>query len=97
MSGEGVLSNSARPQLADPHTVARVAEIIAMTLGRRTDAANFEDPDLELVADLKADDLDLTSIAMDVEEQFSMELPDETLFRLRTIGDLQRFVTGGTF
>jgi acyl carrier protein len=98
MSGEGVLSNSARPRLADADTISRVAEILAMTLSHSAlGSRDFEDPELELVADLKADELDLTAIAMDIEERFSLELPDETLFRLRTIGDLHRFVAGGTF
>lgn len=103
MSGEGLLASSGRPQLADPVTVGRIAELLGMTLGRhhRRDRKDrpidFEDPALELRADLRADDIDMVAIAVDMEEAFSIELPDPVLDRVRTIGDLQCVAIGRDF
>lgn len=95
MSGEGLLSNAARPMLADPMTIGRIGDVIAMTLRRNANGHDFEDPSLELRADLRADDIDMVSIAVDVEEHFGLDLSDAVLERIRTIGDLHRFVAGG--
>jgi len=93
MSGEGVLSNSARPQPADPQLAGAIAHIVSMTLRRHDPSCDFEDPQLDLVTDLKADELDLVAIAMDMEMVFGIDLPDAALAHIATIGDLHRFVT----
>lgn len=101
MSGEGLLAASGRPQLADPMTVQSVGEIIARTLGRRWPAQradiDYEDPRLELRADLRADDIDMVAIAVDMEEAFGIDLPDPLLDRISTIGDLHCVAIGRDF
>lgn len=100
MSGEGLLASSGRPQLADPITVQRVGEIIARTLGRRSNGrvdVDYADPRLELRADLHADDIDMVAIAVDMEEGFGIDLPDPLLDRVSTIGDLHCVAIGRDF
>lgn len=42
--------------------------------------------------DLEADSLDLVELAMALEEELSLEIPDEELEGIRTIGDAVEFV-----
>ncbi len=44
-------------------------------------------PDTKFVDDLGADSLDLTSIVMDIEEEFGIEIPDDAIMSIVTIGD----------
>lgn len=45
-------------------------------------------PEANIEADLGADSLDKVSIAMAVEEQFGVSIPDDRTERLQTYGDL---------
>ncbi len=45
-------------------------------------------PDAKIQADLGADSLDIVDIAMKVEEEFGVTLPEENLDRIVTIEDL---------
>ena len=51
-------------------------------------------PDTNLFSDLDFDELDLYDMVMSVEDDFEMELPDEALEKLKTIGDLIKFIEG---
>ncbi len=42
--------------------------------------------------DLGADSLDLVDLAMSVEDEFDIELPDEALEKIKTVGDLVAFI-----
>ena len=44
-------------------------------------------PDTKFVDDLGADSLDLTSIVMDIEEEFGIEIPADAIMSIVTIGD----------
>jgi len=41
-----------------------------------------------LVDDLKADSLDIVELIMDLEQEFDVEIPDEELPNVHTIGDI---------
>jgi len=41
-----------------------------------------------LVEDLKADSLDIVELIMDLEQEFDVEIPDEELPNVHTIGDI---------
>jgi acyl carrier protein len=47
-----------------------------------------------LEEDLEADSLDLVELAMALEEELSLEIPDEELEGIRTVGDAVDFVAG---
>lgn len=42
--------------------------------------------------DLQADSLDVVQISMKIEEEFNMEIPDEELSTIKTVGDAVDFV-----
>ena len=45
-----------------------------------------------LTDELDIDSLDLVDLVMTVEDEFSIELPDEALEGMKTIGDLVKFI-----
>jgi len=45
-----------------------------------------------LEEDLEADSLDLVELAMALEEELSLEIPDEELEGIRTVGDAVEFI-----
>ena len=46
-----------------------------------------------LEEDLEADSLDLVELAMALEEELSLEIPDEELEGIRTVGDAVDFIS----
>lgn len=49
-----------------------------------------------LTGDLGADSLDLVDLAMSIEDEFDIELSDEALEKIKTVGDLVAFVEDRT-
>ncbi len=45
-----------------------------------------------LVDDLGAGSLDMIDLAMSIEDEFSIELPDDELDKIKTVADLAAFV-----
>ena len=48
--------------------------------------------DSSIVDDLGADSLDVVDLIMSLEEEFDMEIPDEEIENIKTVGDLVRYV-----
>jgi acyl carrier protein len=48
--------------------------------------------DASILDDLGADSLDVVELVMSLEDAFDIEVPDEAVEDMRTIGDVQRFV-----
>ena len=67
----------------------KVCEIIAKQLD--LDPANIT-MESRLVDDLKADSLDIVELIMDLEQEFALEIPDEELPRMLTIGDVVSYI-----
>lgn len=44
------------------------------------------------VEDLKADSLDLVELVMDLEDRYGIEIPDEQLAEIKTVGEIVRFI-----
>mgnify|MGYP000059870280 CR=1 FL=1 len=65
--------------------IASVAEQLAIDPAKVTKDSN-------LIDDLKADSLDIAALMLDLEEQYGIEIPDEELANLRTVGDVVEFV-----
>ena len=42
--------------------------------------------------DLDIDSLDLVDLVMSLEDEFSVELPDEALADMKTVGDIVRYI-----
>lgn len=67
-----------------------IVEMIADRFNKSVDELTRE---TEFIADLCADSLDQIELAMDVEEQFELdEVPEESLMKIVTIGDLVDYV-----
>jgi acyl carrier protein len=50
-------------------------------------------PDARILDDLGADSLDVVEMVMSLEEAFDIEVPDEDVEELRTVADVERYVT----
>ncbi|MBB6217810.1 acyl carrier protein [Anaerosolibacter carboniphilus] len=68
----------------------KVVEIIAEQLG----LDSTEDITLEtsLMKDLEADSLDAVEIIMALEDEFSVEIPDEDAEKFKNIGDIAKYI-----
>ncbi|MDD3401102.1 MAG: acyl carrier protein [Eubacteriales bacterium] len=67
----------------------RVCEIIAKQLDLETDEITM---DSKLVDDLHADSLDIVELIMDLEQEFDVEIPDELLPQVQTVGDIVNYL-----
>ena len=48
--------------------------------------------DASISGDLGADSLDLVDLSMSIEEEFNIEVPDDVLDHVRTVGDIGKFI-----
>ena len=63
--------------------------LIADKLGKKKDAIKM---DSRLVEDLGADSLDVVELIMTFEEEFGVSLPDEDVSKLKTVGDITKYI-----
>lgn len=68
----------------------KVRNIVAEQLG--VDVAEVK-PDARILDDLGADSLDVVEMVMSLEEAFDIEVPDQDVEELRTVADVERYVT----
>lgn len=63
--------------------------IIADAMGNRLkiDASDITE-DTEFIADLHADSVDIATIICDIEDEFNIEIEDEQLEGIETVGDV---------
>lgn len=66
-----------------------VVEIVVEQLGVDKNEVTL---DKSFVEDLNADSLDLTELIMTFEERFGLDIDEETVKTLRTVGDVVKFV-----
>ena len=45
-----------------------------------------------LIEDLKADSLDVVELIMDLEQQYGIEIPDDDLQNIHTVGDIVNYI-----
>jgi acyl carrier protein len=69
----------------------KVIEIIAEQLGMGADEI---EPDMTFVEDLGADSLDIVELIMALEEEFSVQVPDEDAEDLLTIQQTIDYIAG---
>lgn len=48
--------------------------------------------DASISGDLGADSLDLVDLSMSIEEEFNLEVPDDVLDHVITVGDIVKFI-----
>lgn len=68
----------------------KVRELVAEQLG--VDAGTLTS-DANILEDLGADSLDVVELVMAIEEQFDIEIPDEDAESMRTLGDVEKYVS----
>lgn len=68
----------------------KVVEIIAEQLG--LDSTENITPQTSLMKDLEADSLDAVEIIMALEDEFSVEIPDEEAEKFKSIGDIANYI-----
>jgi acyl carrier protein len=83
----GFLEGGAEPMAND--LSGRIQSIVADQLG--VELADVT-KDASILDDLGADSLDVVELVMTLEEVFDIEVPDDVVEEMRTIGDIQRFV-----
>jgi acyl carrier protein len=49
-------------------------------------------PETLFVEDLKADSLDLVELVMDLEDRYGVEIPDEQLAEVKSVGDILKLI-----
>ncbi len=67
----------------------RLQSIVAEQLGVEPDQVVRE---AEFVADLNADSLDMVELVMSLEEEFGVEISDEDVESIRTVGDAVDYI-----
>jgi len=67
----------------------RIRTLVADQLG--VDVAEVT-RDASILDDLGADSLDVVELVMSLEDEFDIEVPDEEVEAMRTIGDIQKYV-----
>ncbi len=63
-----------------------VAEQLGVDVGTLSSEAN-------ILEDLGADSLDVVELVMAIEEEFDIEIPDEDAESMRTLGDVEKYVS----
>ena len=67
----------------------RIKEILADQLDAEADTMTMES---DIAADLGADSLDVVELLMSIEDEFDVEIPDEAIESIKTIGDLVKYI-----
>jgi acyl carrier protein len=71
----------------------QVTEKVNSIIGERLGVENSSlVPEANLLDDLGADSLDVVELVMALEEEFNIEVPDEDVEGIRTIGDIVQYV-----
>ena len=75
--------------MADKPLDQRVKDIIVEQLGVKPEQVV---PEAKFIEDLGADSLDTVELVMALEEEFSIEVPDEQAEKLQSVGDVMKYI-----
>ena len=67
----------------------KLKEILAEQLEANPDIIT---PQTDIAGELGADSLDVVELAMSVEDEFNVIIPDEEIENLKTVGDVVEFI-----
>ena len=70
-------------------TFDKIKNILAEQLDVDADTLTME---TDIGKDLNADSLDVVEILMSIEDEFDVEIPDEEIENIKTIGDLVKYI-----
>ena len=65
----------------------RIREIICDQLDLEEDKVTM---DSDIMEDFEADSLDVVDLVMSIEDEFGLEVPDDQIENVRTVGDVVR-------
>lgn len=63
----------------------KIRAILANQLDADEDAITM---DTDIAADLNADSLDVVELIMSIEDEFEIEIPDDSIENIKTVGDV---------
>lgn len=67
----------------------KIKDIIVEHLDVEEDAVTME---ASITDDLGADSLDVVDLVMSIEESFDVEIPDEEVENIKTVGDIVKYI-----
>ena len=67
----------------------KIKDIIVEQLDVEEDAVTKE---ASITEDLGADSLDVVDLVMSIEESFDVEIPDEEVENIKTVGDIVKYI-----
>ena len=67
----------------------KIKNLIAQQLNKSVDEIT---DDKEIVKDLGADSLDVVEMLMSIEDEFEIEIPDEKIESLKTVGQVVEYI-----
>ena len=67
----------------------KIKDIIVEQLDVEEDAVTME---ASIPEDLGADSLDVVDLVMSIEESFDVEIPDEEVENIKTVGDIVKYI-----
>lgn len=67
----------------------KIKDIIVEQLDVEEDAVTME---ASITEDLCADSLDVVDLVMSIEESFDVEIPDEEVENIKTVGDIVKYI-----
>lgn len=67
----------------------KIKDIIVEQLDVEEDAVTVE---ASITDDLGADSLDVVDLVMSIEESFDVEIPDEEVENIKTVGDIVKYI-----
>ena len=67
----------------------KICDILAEQLDIDRDDITME---LSIADDLGADSLDLVDLLMSLEDEFDIEVPDEDVEKIKTVGDVVKYI-----
>lgn len=67
----------------------KIKDIIVEQLDVEEDAVTME---AFITEDLGADSLDVVDLVMSIEESFDVEIPDEEVENIKTVGDIVKYI-----
>ena len=71
----------------------KVREILYDQLDLEEDKVTM---DSDIVEDFEADSLDVVDLVMSLEDEFNIEIPDEEIENIKTVGDVVRYIEENT-
>lgn len=67
----------------------KIKKILAEQLGADEEEMTSE---TRIAEDLRADSMDVVELLMSIEDEFEVEIPDEEIENLKTIGDVVEYI-----